>query len=63
MNGKCVLITGATDGIGKETAFGLARMGARALLHGRDIQRGHEVQGEIRRLSGNDQIEYMSANA
>lgn len=31
-----VLVTGATDGIGRETALTLARRGARVLVHGRD---------------------------
>ncbi len=33
--GKTALVTGATGGIGHETALGLARLGARLLLHGR----------------------------
>ncbi|MFZ1729768.1 MAG: SDR family oxidoreductase [Bacteroidota bacterium] len=34
-----ILITGSTDGIGKETAMGLARKGARVILHGRNAER------------------------
>ncbi|MEI9951812.1 MAG: SDR family NAD(P)-dependent oxidoreductase [Pseudomonadota bacterium] len=34
-----VLVTGATDGIGKETALELARLGARVIVHGRDEAR------------------------
>ncbi len=32
---KVMLVTGSTDGIGKETALGLARAGAHVLVHGR----------------------------
>lgn len=39
---KGVLVTGSTDGIGKYTALGLARMGARVLLHGREPQKRHQ---------------------
>jgi len=34
-----VLVTGATDGIGRETALELARQGARVLVHGRNLRR------------------------
>jgi NAD(P)-dependent dehydrogenase (short-subunit alcohol dehydrogenase family) len=34
-----ILVTGSTDGIGKETALGLARNGARIILHGRSSSR------------------------
>src|SRR5437867_6883501 len=33
---RSVLLTGATGGIGRLTAEGLARAGARVLVHGRD---------------------------
>ncbi len=35
MTGKTVVVTGATSGIGYETALQLGRMGARVLVHGR----------------------------
>jgi NAD(P)-dependent dehydrogenase (short-subunit alcohol dehydrogenase family) len=34
-----VLVTGATDGIGRETALELARLGARVIVHGRSAAR------------------------
>ena len=40
-----VLVTGSTDGIGRETALELARLGARVIVHGRNearVQRAHE---------------------
>ncbi len=42
-SGKTVLITGSTDGLGREVAIRLAKLGARVLLHGRDRARGEEV--------------------
>lgn len=38
-----VLVTGATDGIGRETALELARRGARVIVHGRDAARAEAV--------------------
>jgi NAD(P)-dependent dehydrogenase (short-subunit alcohol dehydrogenase family) len=39
MNAKLVLVTGATDGIGRETARQLAARGVEVILHGRDPAR------------------------
>jgi NAD(P)-dependent dehydrogenase (short-subunit alcohol dehydrogenase family) len=44
---KVVLITGATDGIGKETGIELARRGARVLVHGRSRERAAETAAAI----------------
>jgi NAD(P)-dependent dehydrogenase (short-subunit alcohol dehydrogenase family) len=41
--GPVVLVTGATDGIGRETALELARQGAQVLIHGRNAARAQEV--------------------
>ncbi len=42
VNNKIVLLTGATDGIGKQAAFALAEMGAILLMHGKDSNKGEE---------------------
>jgi NAD(P)-dependent dehydrogenase (short-subunit alcohol dehydrogenase family) len=47
MKGKTVLVTGSTDGIGKQTALELARMGAHVLIHGRDAGRVLATVNEI----------------
>lgn len=54
MKGKTVLITGSTDGIGKQTALDLAHMGAKVIIHGRDPQRIKTAKEEIIKKSGND---------
>jgi NAD(P)-dependent dehydrogenase (short-subunit alcohol dehydrogenase family) len=52
MAGKTVLITGATSGIGRATATGLAAMGARVAITGRDRERAEHVAREIRSATG-----------
>ncbi|HJR18183.1 MAG TPA: SDR family oxidoreductase [Actinomycetota bacterium] len=52
MEGKLVVVTGATAGIGKEAARGLAGMGARTVVVGRNAEKTQGVAEEIRRSSG-----------
>jgi NAD(P)-dependent dehydrogenase (short-subunit alcohol dehydrogenase family) len=47
MAGKRVVVTGATKGIGRETALALGKMGAELVLVVRDPDRGREVAREI----------------
>jgi NAD(P)-dependent dehydrogenase (short-subunit alcohol dehydrogenase family) len=47
MAGTTVLVTGATNGIGKATAMGLASLGARVAIVGRDRSRAETVAHEI----------------
>lgn len=52
MAGRTCLITGATNGIGKETALALAGMGATVVITARDERKGRAAQSEIKQRSG-----------
>ena len=57
MIGKRVLITGATNGIGKQAALELARMGAAVVIIGRDEVKTRKVSIDLKTLSGNANID------
>jgi NAD(P)-dependent dehydrogenase (short-subunit alcohol dehydrogenase family) len=57
-----ILVTGATDGLGKQVAHDLALKGATVLLHGRDRARGEATVREIREETGNDHLRYYLAD-
>ncbi|MGD1210049.1 MAG: SDR family oxidoreductase [Candidatus Acidiferrales bacterium] len=61
MTGKTCVVTGANSGIGKETALGLARMGARVVLVCRNPEKGQAALEEIRRESGSPDLELLIA--
>jgi NAD(P)-dependent dehydrogenase (short-subunit alcohol dehydrogenase family) len=52
IEGKTVLVTGGTGGIGKEIARGLGKLGARLIITGRDAGRGREAAAELERDTG-----------
>ena len=52
MTGRTVLVTGGTGGIGKATAAGLAALGARVAITGRDRRRAEEAAADIRAAGG-----------
>ena len=54
MAGRTCLITGASNGIGKETAIELARMGATVVMVARDERKGRAAQMEVKERSGTD---------
>ena len=62
MQGKVILITGATDGIGKETAKRLAAMGGEIVIAGRNQEKAENVIEEIKSFSGNNKLSYLLAD-
>ena len=57
-----MLVTGATGGIGKATAIGLATMGARVGITGRDLIRAEQAAADIRTASGNPAVDVFAAD-
>jgi retinol dehydrogenase 14 len=62
MAGKIVLVTGGTGGIGKATAIGLATIGARVGITGRDLGRAEQAAADIRDASGNPAVDVFAAD-
>jgi NAD(P)-dependent dehydrogenase (short-subunit alcohol dehydrogenase family) len=56
MTGRVVLITGGNSGIGKETAVGLASLGASVTIASRNQAKGEEAVEEIRSRAGNADV-------
>jgi len=44
---QVVLVTGSTDGLGREVALRIAATGAHVIIHGRNVERGAEVVARI----------------
>src|SRR5437870_84371 len=59
MSGKVCIVTGANSGIGKETAIGLAKLGATIVMVCRDRKRSEPAQRDLKNNSGNDRVELM----
>lgn len=59
---QVVLITGATDGLGRAMATELARAGATVLVHGRDDDRGKATLAEITGVTGNHRLRWYRAD-
>lgn len=59
---RTYLITGSTDGIGKQTALEIAMKGGRVLIHGRNEDRLKAAAQEITSKSGNKNISTCRAD-
>jgi NAD(P)-dependent dehydrogenase (short-subunit alcohol dehydrogenase family) len=62
MAGKSVLVTGGTGGIGKATAIGLAALGARVGITGRDQARAGAAAADIHAATGNHAVDIFAAD-
>ena len=65
---RIILITGASDGIGKALALEAARLGAQVILHGRNSKKLEAVYDEIEAMDGSKRpsiavLDLASANA
>jgi NAD(P)-dependent dehydrogenase (short-subunit alcohol dehydrogenase family) len=60
MDGKTVLVTGSTDGVGRYVAAKLAAAGAKVLIHGRDGGRGRALADEIKRAGRGEAVFYQA---
>ncbi|WP_178918190.1 SDR family NAD(P)-dependent oxidoreductase [Natronomonas gomsonensis] len=60
MSGKTVLVTGSTNGLGREAALSLGRLGADVLVHGRNEEAGAETVAELEAV-GSD-AEFIAAD-
>ena len=56
MDGKIVVVTGASSGIGKVTALELASRGATTILACRDLAKAGQVRDDICTRSGNNAV-------
>ena len=62
LNGKVALVTGATSGIGKEIARGLAKLGAEVIIGVRNVERGEAARQEIATSTGNTNISVLKVD-
>jgi NAD(P)-dependent dehydrogenase (short-subunit alcohol dehydrogenase family) len=59
---QTILVTGATDGLGKALAVDLAGRGAAVVLHGRDEARGLAAVDEVRQATGSVLVSWYRAD-
>jgi len=59
MQGKVCIVTGSNTGIGKTTALGLARLGAKVVMAVRDVAKGEAARQDIVKLTRNEDVVVM----
>jgi NAD(P)-dependent dehydrogenase (short-subunit alcohol dehydrogenase family) len=60
MAGSTCLVTGASGGLGKATALGLARLGASVIMACRDEVRGEADRADVEAASGNHDVKLVA---
>jgi NAD(P)-dependent dehydrogenase (short-subunit alcohol dehydrogenase family) len=60
LDGATALVTGSTDGLGREVARQLGALGAFVIVHGRNSERGEEVVQAIREAGHGDAVFYRA---
>jgi retinol dehydrogenase 14 len=61
LRGREAVVTGGTDGIGRETAIALAKMGASVTILGRDKAKGDQVIDKCR-AAGADNVRFLKSD-
>lgn len=59
---KIILITGSTDGIGKELALSLANNDFIFIVHGRNQEKGHSLITKLKSINHNCQVTYVNGD-
>jgi len=62
LEGKEIVVTGGTDGIGKVTARELAKMGASVTIVARNAAKAQQVVKELRAAAGHDRVGFVRAD-
>jgi len=62
MNNKTILVTGASAGIGLQSAIGLAKLGAKIVMVGRDEKRTARAVELVKSQTGNQSVSYLLAD-